>query len=102
MAGKRTVVEDLIDGVKKAAAKIGEGADEATGADKPGKLYERIIPIPHINVYSEIPFELVEQDNPPARKVGKTAAAKKSGKASTSAKVKRPARSSAKRKSKKT
>src|ERR1700761_1802826 len=55
------MVDDMIDGVKNAAAKIGEIGDDTAGAADSNKLYERIVPIPQVDTYSELPFALVEK-----------------------------------------
>ena len=51
VARKKTVVDDMIDDVKDAATSIGE----AVGMTDP-KQVERIVQIPPIDVYSELPF----------------------------------------------
>ena len=57
MTRKKTPVDDMIDDVKTAAAAIGE----AVGATDP-KQYERVVPVPEVDVYSERPSALVEKN----------------------------------------
>ena len=66
---KKTMVDEIIDGVKNAAG-MSTDAPEAKGdkskSNEPqGKLYERIVRVPHADVYSELPFELVETGGEP-------------------------------------
>ena len=57
MTKKKTPIADLVDDVKTAAATIGE----AIGVSEP-TLYERIVPVPQIDSYSELPFALAEKN----------------------------------------
>jgi hypothetical protein len=57
VAKKSTMVDEMIGDVKKAAGKIGE----AVGAVASGSRTERVVPVPQIDTYSELPFGLVEK-----------------------------------------
>jgi hypothetical protein len=57
VARKKSAVDDMIDDVKHAATSIGD----AVGLTDPIQV-ERIVPIPQIDVYSELPFALVEKN----------------------------------------
>jgi hypothetical protein len=57
LSKKKTPIDDMIDDVKTAAAAIGE----AVGVTDP-KPYERVVPVPQVDVYSELPFALVEKN----------------------------------------
>ena len=110
MAKKKTMVDEMIGDVKKAAGKIGD----AVGAVTSDKQVERIVPVPQIDTYSELPFGLVEKqgvltgtrpkpqfpDVIPA-KTGKKAAppakAAKKASAKAAAPAKKPAKSAAKK-----
>jgi len=99
VAKKKTMVDELIDGVKSVA----NTGDDAPG--KAGKLYERVVPVPHADVYSELPFELVETGGEPTEAAGRPK--KVAPPSSTPAKkpvakkvAKAPARKTAKKKAK--
>jgi len=62
MAKKTNVMDDMVEGVKSAAQAVGQLADEAMGFEPENKVYERIVPMPHADVYSELPFALVEKN----------------------------------------
>jgi len=57
VAKKKTMVDDMIGEVKAAAGKIGD----AVGAVTSDNQVERIVPVPQIDTYSELPFGLVEK-----------------------------------------
>lgn len=57
---KKTVVNEVVDGLKDMAASIGEATDEALGIAPENKLYERIVPVPPVARYSELPFARVD------------------------------------------
>ena len=57
---KKSIVGGMIDGVKKAAGGIGDVARETASGAASKKLHERIVPIPPIDTYSELPFARVE------------------------------------------
>jgi hypothetical protein len=65
VAKKTTRVGDVTDSAKNAAAKMGDAASEAVENDAPDTLFERVVPVPHADVYSELPFELVETGGEP-------------------------------------
>ena len=52
----------MVEGVKTAAETMGHIAEEAAGIEPENKVYERIVPVPHADVYSEVPFGLVEKN----------------------------------------
>ena len=57
MAKKKSMVDEMIGDVKKAAGKIGDAVGAVTSANQ----VERIVPVPQIDTYSELPFGLVEK-----------------------------------------
>lgn len=61
MTKSKTMIDDMIDGVKKAAAKVSEIGGKTAAGDEPNKLYERVVPIPQVDTYSELPFALVKK-----------------------------------------
>jgi hypothetical protein len=70
---KKTVMDQMVDSVKEVASSIGDFAD-GTATDK---VFERIVPIPHVNVYSELPFALVDGHSATAPPKRSSSAAKK-------------------------
>jgi hypothetical protein len=108
MIKRKTVVDDMIQGIKKAASRIGAAAGEAPGIDAPRKIYERIVPVPQIDTYSELPFALVQKAGDGSTKSRKAAPAKSTGnqspprKQTAAAKAKKSVKKSAKRRSSKT
>jgi len=102
---KKTMVDEMIGDVKKAAGKIGD----AVGSVASDSQVERIVPVPQIDTYSELPFGLVEKqgvltgtrpkpqfpDVAPAPAKKKVPAAKPAKKAAAAAK--KPAKGSAKK-----
>lgn len=78
---KKSVVGEMIDGVKKAAGGISHAARDTAGGAASKKLHERIVPIPPIDTYSELPFARVETNHEatsaaPKRDVPRKAASK--------------------------
>lgn len=57
MAKRQTTVGDMLDGAKTLAVSV---VDTVEGVVQP-KQVERIVPVPHIDTYSELPFALVER-----------------------------------------
>lgn len=77
------MVDNMVDGVKKAAATVSEAANVTAGNQAPDQLHERVVPVPQIDIYSEVPFALVERGGlatspVPDSKSGKAAARSKS------------------------
>jgi hypothetical protein len=62
VAKNTSVMDDMIEGVKSAAETMGKMAGEAVGIEPEQKVYERIVPVPHADVYSSAPFRLVEKN----------------------------------------
>ena len=85
MSRKKTVVDET---VADAGDKTSRGAD---CVESP-KLFERIVPIPQIDSYSEIPFALVQRNGKPILGDEKSQPAKaRSGRKKSPASRKRPA-----------
>lgn len=57
MAKKQIKVGDMFEGAKKLAVNDVEAAESVAVS----KQYERIVPVPQIDTYSELPFALVEK-----------------------------------------
>jgi cysteine synthase len=59
------VMDDMVEGVKSAAETMGRIAEEAVGIEPEQKIWERIVPVPHADVYSSAPFRLIERNGLP-------------------------------------
>jgi hypothetical protein len=82
MKDDRTVINQVAEAVKMAASKFGQVATDAAGSPPTEKVYERIVPIPEVSTYSEVPFARVdssriESKTKPAAKKSAAAACKK-------------------------
>ncbi len=79
---KNKVTRGIRSAVKAATAKVGELADDVMKLASGEAVYERIVPVPDIDTYSELPFRKVGtaktagNDVQTARSATKTAAKK--------------------------
>jgi hypothetical protein len=84
----KTVINQFADAVKTAASKFGQVATDAAGSPPTDKVCERIVPIPEVSTYSEVPFARVDS----SRIESKTRLAAK--KSAAAASKKKPSRRS--------
>jgi hypothetical protein len=63
-ANKKSITETIAENVDKLASTIGGAINPLQG----DKQYERIVPIPPVKIYSELPFRQVDVKNPNRQK----------------------------------
>jgi hypothetical protein len=88
----KTVIDQVKDAVKAAASQFGQVASDAASSPLADKVYERIVPIPEVATYSELPFARVDspriesKTRPEAKKPVAAASEEKRSRRSKSAK----------------